>query len=233
MLLGEMGNVIEMIGFDFVSVLLQHYRCASSSSQSTYHSPISALSPSSMFTNSIAIESSPKPAPTEQMDVSESMTSKNEFTAVSHAQSHTESGLDNDMDLLFQQLPLPEQLLQSDDKDGEDDSSSNSLNNRNNIDLHEPAADNQQQQDQIKVICHCHTDHRNCGFIFMRFGCHSQEEELKPSLSAENNGMLPSFNNLTVENETAFSENGKYKFREWHELVHINDLAILPYVVID
>lgn len=49
-----------------------------------------------MFTNSIAIESSPKPAPPDQMDVSESMTSKHEFTAVSGAQLHIGSGLGND-----------------------------------------------------------------------------------------------------------------------------------------
>lgn len=56
-----------------------------------------------------------------------------------------------DNDLLFQQLPLPEQLLQSDEKDGEDDSS-NSLNNRNDFDLTGPAAVNPEQQDQMKVI---------------------------------------------------------------------------------
>lgn len=64
-----------------------------------------------------------------------------------------------DNDLLFQQLPLPEQLLQSDEKDGEDDSS-NSMNgaqrrdrdlNRNSFDLTGPITDNQEQQDQIKV----------------------------------------------------------------------------------
>lgn len=58
-----------------------------------------------------------------------------------------------DNDLLFQQLPLPEQLLQSDDKDGEDDSS-NSSNNRNDFNLTGPAADDQDQQDQVKVIFH-------------------------------------------------------------------------------
>lgn len=49
-----------------------------------------------MFTNSIAIESSPKQAPTDQMDVSESLTSKRESAAVSDAQPHVGFGLDND-----------------------------------------------------------------------------------------------------------------------------------------
>lgn len=49
--------------------------------------------------------------------------------------------------------------------------------------------------------------------------------------------MLPSFNNLGVENVNGFSVNG-YKFKEWYEVVHVksyNDelLTILPYVVID
>lgn len=67
-----------------------------------------------------------------------------------------------DNDLLFQQLPLPEQLLQSDEKDGEDDSSNNSMNEVHrreldciNLDLSGSAAaaadDDQEQQDQIKV----------------------------------------------------------------------------------
>lgn len=48
-----------------------------------------------MFTNSIAIESSSKPAPTDRMDVTESMPSKTDFTAITDAQLHTGSGLDN------------------------------------------------------------------------------------------------------------------------------------------
>lgn len=68
-----------------------------------------------------------------------------------------------DNDLLFQQLPLPEQLLQSDERDGEDDSSSNNSmhgahgreQNRDKIDLTGPAADDQEQQDQIKVGIAC------------------------------------------------------------------------------
>lgn len=58
-----------------------------------------------------------------------------------------------DNDLLFHQLPLPEQLLQSDEKDGEDDSSNSSMHgvNRNNFDLTGLAANDQEQQDQIKV----------------------------------------------------------------------------------
>lgn len=62
----------------------------------------------------------------------------------------------HDNDLLFQQLPLPEQLLQSDEKDGEDDSS-NSVSgihgrglNRSRFDL-AASADEQGQQDQTKV----------------------------------------------------------------------------------
>lgn len=48
-----------------------------------------------MFTNSIAIESSTKPEPTDRMDVTEPMTTKNEFTAISDAQLNIGSGLDN------------------------------------------------------------------------------------------------------------------------------------------
>lgn len=205
-----------------------------------------------MFTNSIAIESTSKPAPTDRTNVTESTTSKKDFTTMSDVQLHTGSILDNghiqnppmnetvesqqqqmvrlsspspptfeilfkqfsqlfqfrlqntitsphddqmeqakmligssntspvpeflsnqliedsiglsrncDNDLLFQQLPLPEQLLQSDEKDGEDDSS-NSMNggahkheqNRDNFDLTGSTADNQEQQDQTKVNSH-------------------------------------------------------------------------------
>lgn len=64
-------------------------------------------------------------------------------------------------DLLFHQLPLPDQLLQSDEKDGEDDSSNSSMNgihrrelDRSNIDLTGLAAYDQEQQDQSKVNLH-------------------------------------------------------------------------------
>lgn len=63
--------------------------------------------------------------------------------------------------------------------------------------------------------------------------------ERKSSLSAENNGILPSFNDLNEENVIGTKENG-YKFHEWFEVVHVKSgphnedlLAILPYVVID
>lgn len=82
-----------------------------------------------------------------------------------------------DNDLLFQQLPLPEQLLQSDEKDGEDDSS-NSLNNRNDFDLTGPVADDPEKD----------------------------SSERKSALSAENNGALPSFNHLDEANETGLSD---------------------------
>lgn len=63
---------------------------------------------------------------------------------------------------------------------------------------------------------------------------HSANES---SPSSENNGMLPSFNNLGAENTSGVLVNG-YKFKEWYEVVHVksyNDelLTILPYVVID
>lgn len=56
-------------------------------------------------------------------------------------------------------------------------------------------------------------------------------------LPLKNNELLPSFNNVTNENETGVMDEG-YKFKEWYEVVRVksyNDelLTILPYVVID
>lgn len=48
-----------------------------------------------MFTNSIAIESSSRPALIDGMDVTESLTPKKDFTAISDAQLHIDPGLDN------------------------------------------------------------------------------------------------------------------------------------------
>lgn len=70
---------------------LQHYRCASTSSQTSSHSPMSALSPSSMFTTSNAIEPS---EPTIRMDVTESGAVK-DFTPVQNPNQHIDTGFDN------------------------------------------------------------------------------------------------------------------------------------------
>lgn len=59
-----------------------------------------------------------------------------------------------DDDLLFQQLPLPDQLLQSDEKDGDDDSNSAGGVHRNGLIQNQDSvkpADGQELQDQKKV----------------------------------------------------------------------------------
>ncbi|XP_055313175.1 serine-rich adhesin for platelets-like isoform X2 [Sitodiplosis mosellana] len=121
----------------------------------------------------------------------------------------------HDDDLLFQNT-LPEQLFQSDEKDGDGDSNSVDGIHRNGVNQdHSPEpADEVNTQDKNK-----------------------EKTEPESSLSSENNGMLPSFNNLGADNTTGVSVNG-YKFKEWYEVVHVksyNDelLTILPYVVID
>lgn len=80
-----------------------------------------------------------------------------------------------DNDLLFQQLPLPEQLLQSDEKDGEDDSS-NSVQggmhksglDHNRFDSTEQIADDQEQQNQIKVSNPANKNHCVMIIIFLK-----------------------------------------------------------------
>lgn len=71
-----------------------------------------------------------------------------------------------DDDLLFSQIPLPEQLLQTDEKDGDESTNSllNTIHKRNRIsfDVVEPTIvdKNQQQQDEMNVslICQFHCD---------------------------------------------------------------------------
>lgn len=68
--------------------------------------------------------------------------------------------------------------------------------------------------------------------------CSTEEKpESTEVLPLENNGQLPSFNNVTSENESGVMTDGN-KFKEWYEVVRMksyNDelLTILPYVVID
>lgn len=64
-----------------------------------------------------------------------------------------------------------------------------------------------------------------------------QETTVDEPASSKNNYQLPSFNNLSQENETGISAEG-HRFKEWYEVVHVRSynnelLTILPYVVID
>lgn len=117
---------------------------------------------------------------------------------------------------------LPEQLFENDDEK-EPPEIDDCFPNQSIVGTAQPPQETQHDEQQTEMEeSQTSSDHH----------CDKQQ-----SLSAENNGLLPSFNNLTVANATGVAENG-YKFKEWYEVVHVksyNDelLTILPYVVID
>ncbi|XP_031640332.1 putative uncharacterized protein DDB_G0282133 isoform X2 [Contarinia nasturtii] len=115
---------------------------------------------------------------------------------------------ENHNDNLFFHHSLPEQLFQCDEKEGDGQSNSTNIADKNS------ESQDGSLQDRKK-----------------------EETETESSLLLENNGMLPSFNDLTDENITGVSSNG-YRFKEWYETLNVrsyNDeiITILPYCVID